>query len=106
MSNKEVKVKVDIDSYKTKNKKKPETIGKVADGYTLKSIDYEPKKIDITGENKKDVNSIKLPAINIDNSSLSKTITYNLNDILENNLQVKKGNTDKILVTINIEKNN
>lgn len=106
LSNKEVKVKVDIDSYKTVDIEKPETIGKVADGYTLKSIDYEPKKIDITGENKKDVSSIKLPAINIDNSSLSKTITYNLNDILENNLQVKKGNTDKILVTINIEKNN
>lgn len=106
LSDKEVKVKVDIDSYKTVDIEKPETIGKVADGYTLKSIDYEPKKIDITGENKKDVSSIKLPAINIDNSSLSKTITYNLNDILENNLQVKKGNTDKILVTINIEKNN
>lgn len=106
LSDKEVKVKVEIDSYKTIDIEKPETIGKVADGYTLKSIDYEPKKIDITGENKKDVSSIKLPTIDIDNSSLSKTITYNLNDILENNLQVKKGNTDKILVTINIEKNN
>ena len=105
LSDKEVKVDIEIDPYKTINVEKPETSGKIADGYELKNIDYEPKKIDITGANKNELTSIKLPSIDIENASLSKTITYDLNEILKNNnLQVKKGSTDKILVTVNIEK--
>ncbi len=106
LSNNEVKVSIEIDSYKTVTVEKPETIGKVANGYTLKSIDYEPKEIEIIGDKKNNLESIKLPPINIDQASLSKTITYNLNDLLQDGIQIKKGSNDKILITLNIEKTN
>ena len=105
LSDKEVKVDIEIDSYKTVDIARPETKGNVADGYELKNIDYEPKKVDIIGDGKNEINFIKLPPIDIENASLPKTITYDLNEILKNNnLQVKKGSTDKILVTIDIAK--
>ena len=106
LSNNEVKVLIEIDSYKTITVEKPETIGKVANGYILKSIDYEPKEIEIIGEKKNSIESIKLPPIDIEQASLSKTITYNLNDILQEGVEIKKGGTDKILITLNIEKTN
>lgn len=106
LSSNEVKVSIKIDSYKAVAVEKPETIGKVANGYTLKSIDYEPKEIEIIGDKKNNLESIKLPSINIDQASLSKTITYNLNDLLQDGIQIKKGSTDKILITLNIEKTN
>lgn len=106
LSNNEVKVSIEIDSYKTVAIEKPETTGKVANGYTLKSIDYEPKEIEIIGDKKNNLESIKLPPINIDQASLSKTITYNLNNLLQDGIQIKKGSTDKILITLNIEKTN
>lgn len=106
LSNNEVKVSIEIDSYKTIAVEKPETTGKVANGYTLKSIDYEPKEIEIIGGKKNNLESIKLPPIDIDQASLSKTITYNLNDLLQDGIQIKKGSTDKILITLNIEKTN
>lgn len=106
LSSKEVSVLVEIEAYRTVTVKKPNVIGTVADGYVLKNIDYEPKEIEITGDNKSEIKSIILRAIDIEQASLSKTITYNINDLLKNNVQVKKGSSDKILVTVNIEKAN
>ena len=48
-----------------------------------------------------------MPDININQSSLSKNISYDLNDLLKKyGLEIKKGSESKILVTIDIDKEN
>ena len=104
LEHKEVEIEIKIDSYKTINIEKPEVTGAVAEGYILKNIDYEPKKIEIIGENKSPIENLKLPTIDIENSSASKTVTYDLENILPEGVQIKKDNPNKIIVTIDIEK--
>jgi len=106
LDNKQVNVLIKIDSYNIIPIEKPETTGKIADGYKIKNIDYEPKEIKITGSSKFDLEAIKLPPIDIDQASLSKQITINLHDILDDNIEIVKNETDKISITINIEKIN
>lgn len=107
LENKEVEAILEIDSYQKILVDKPNLIGKVADGYVIKNIDYSPKEIEVTGNNKTQLKSFKLPDININQSSLSKNISYDLNDLLKKyGLEIKKGSESKILVTINIDKEN
>ena len=105
LESKEVEAILEIDSYQKILVDKPNITGKVADGYVIKNIDYSPKEIEVTGNDKIQLKSFKLPDININQSSLSKNISYDLNDLLKKyGLEIKKGSENKILVTIDIDK--
>ena len=107
LSHNEADVFIEIDTYKKISVERPKTIGKIADGYVIKNIDYSPKEIEITGDEKIEIKSLKLPDIDINNASLSKNISYDLNDLLSKyGLEIKKGSENKILVTVDIEKIN
>ena len=107
LSDNEADVFIEIDTYKKISVERPKTIGKIADGYVIKNIDYSPKEIEITGNEKIEIKSLKLPEIDINNASLSKNISYDLNDLLSKyGLEIKKGSENKILVTVDIEKIN
>ena len=52
-------------------------------------------------------NNLSFIEIDINNASLSKNISYDLNDLLSKyGLEIKKGSENKILVTVDIEKIN
>ena len=106
LTDKYANVTIKIDSYQTVPVEKPQTIGKISDGYVLKNIDYEPKSIEITGKEKNKISSIKLPSIDINQSSLDRTITYDLNKILQDGIKIRKGSADKVTVTLSIAKQN
>jgi hypothetical protein len=106
LDNKYVEASINISTYTIVPVEKPNLIGKVADGYVIKSIDYEPKEMKITGDNQNNITSIKLPDIDIDQASLSKVITIDVNNIIGDSVDIKKGDTDKIIVTVNIDKLN
>lgn len=101
------KIKVKIAMWKTK--KVPltlETTGEPAEGYTVGTIDYEPKYIHVTGEAKDlaKMSDIELPSIDIDGRKSTVEETINLDLItLPDGISLAQQEKE-IMVKVNIDK--
>jgi YbbR domain-containing protein len=105
LSDKEIKFEIEVDSYKKINIEKPKLMGNINDNYLLKNIDYEPKQIEIIGENKDLIDTLKIFEIDVDGACLSKTIEFNIGELLPKGIFLKPdSNNDKLLISIEIEK--
>ena len=100
-----IKVKIAV----WKSKKLPlsiETTGEPADGYTVGTIDYEPKYIYVTGEARdlSDLSEINLPAIDIDGKKSTVEESINLDSItLPEGISLAQQEKE-IMVKVNIDK--
>lgn len=86
---------------------KPQIQGNLPDGYIIKNITYEPSYIEVIGDTQylKNLNYIKIPAIDVTNLTKSTEYTFNLNNILQSyNISMKNPNKNILKVNIEVEK--
>ncbi|MEE1312186.1 MAG: CdaR family protein [Lachnospiraceae bacterium] len=100
-------IKVKISMWKTK--KIPlsiETTGEPAKGYTVGTIDYEPKYIYVTGEevDLEEISEVELPSIDIDGKKSTVEETINLDSItLPDGISLAHQEKE-VMVKVNIDK--
>lgn len=85
---------------------KPKINGQLADGYIVDNITYNPKTIEVIGDNKdlKKLTKIDLPEINITGLTESTEYVYDITSILnQHNLKLKNNKDSKVEVFIDIK---
>lgn len=78
--------------------------GVPAVGYTVEGIEWQPKYIDIVGDEEKlsDISSITLPVINVSGSSANVEKTYDIKDVLPEGIYIYEGAQSDVKVTVYI----
>ncbi|MDO4942108.1 MAG: CdaR family protein [Lachnospiraceae bacterium] len=101
------KIKVNVKIWKTKRiDLNVETTGTPAAGYTVGTIDFEPKYVYVTGEDSdlKEMSKLDLPSINISGKKSTVEKTIDLTKIsLPDKISLAQSDTD-IMVKINIDR--
>jgi YbbR domain-containing protein len=101
------KIKVKIAIWKTKKLTlEVKTTGKPADGYTLGTIDYEPKYVYVTGKDEQlsSVSTLELPSIDISNKKSAVEKTIDLSTIsLPDGITLVQSDAS-IMIKVNIDK--
>lgn len=105
IDNKEINIVASVEEYKKIPVERPNINGTVAEGYTIRETYYEPKNVELVG--KSDITAIKLPDIDINNASETKTFTFSLKDIANTkDIRLKDSEHNNIVVTVVVEKVN
>ncbi len=101
----DVVIKVPINKYR-KVPVKITSQGLPADGFTVSSIQWEPKFVEIVGskETINRISEIVLPTINMQNLKDSKTYPVDLRALLPTEVSIKNGTPNEVQVKINIER--
>ncbi len=102
-----VKVNVPVDKYQKISIQPPVLAGNVAEGFRFDRADYEPKSVEVVGneEEIKAMKSIELPAVNISNRVESFTTTVDLRPYFSNsNLAIRNGTPHEVKISVNISK--
>lgn len=83
---------------------KATTNGTPLNGYTVDSIQFEPKYIDIVGSEDiiENINEISLPAIDVNGTSSDVEKVYNIKDILPLGVELQSGAVDTVKVIVKI----
>ena len=101
-----VNIKIPIISKGAININEPKLVGSLPDGYMISNITYEPKTIEVIGDEKdiSKISYITLPNINISNLTKDTSYTYNISSVLERNKLTLKNGSTNINVKIEIDK--
>lgn len=78
--------------------------GVPATGYTVEGIEWEPKYVDIVGDEDKlsNISSITLPVMNVSGSSDNLEEVYDVRDVLPDGIYINEGAESNIKVTVYI----
>lgn len=85
----------------------PEIKGSPADGFFVESVDFEPKIIEVLGDEKgiSKLAKIELPEINIDGINEDKNVVFDIRPYLKGTgLTLKDSTKNEIYVTVKLEK--
>ncbi len=107
LSTKHANVHVQVNKYGRIPIAQPVMSDIIAEGYSVTSIDFEPKFVDAVGDGDiiNSLKEIKLPAISVANLTETKAFTFNLSEILAGlNLSTKAQTQDSAVVTVNVER--
>ncbi len=86
--------------------KQPESSGTPAESYYVDSIDYEPKSIEVVGDENgiSNISSIELPEINVEGISEDKTIVFDIRPYLKNTgLSLKDDSNNEVYVSVKLK---
>ncbi len=106
LENDSAEVFIQVNKYGKITINKPTVRGQVKEGLAIDKIDYEPKFIEVIGEESdiEAVKSISLETIDVDGLSETKSYTFDLRSLLlDKNLSVKNYAPYKTVVTVKLK---